>query len=173
MKSGKVRVPVTGRLEHPVEGGLHALPKGVAPGLDDHAPSDFGVLGEIGRSDNLLIPFGKIFLACRSRWRFALACEESGRTFSMNAPRLATQTESHLGASQFASLARDALTMSTSLPRRSRGASRLVCREPLETQGRKPPSSHCRDPAFCRRVLKNATPASKSASEIHSSAVCA
>jgi hypothetical protein len=60
---------------------LHALPNGVAPGFDDHATSNFRVLGEIGRSDNLLIPFRKILLACRSNggllWHVKKAGEHS------------------------------------------------------------------------------------------------
>ena len=66
MKSGKVGVLVAGRLEHPVQDALDVLPQAVAPGLDDHAAAHFGILGEIGRSDDLLIPFGKVLLACRS-----------------------------------------------------------------------------------------------------------
>ena len=62
----EVRVAVTGCLEHPVEDGLHSLPESVAPRLDDHAASHFGILGEIGRPNDLLIPFGKILVAL---WR--------------------------------------------------------------------------------------------------------
>ena len=62
----EVGVLVAGGLEHPVEQPLHVLPERVAPRLDDHAAADVGVLGEIGRPDDLLIPLGKILLA---RWR--------------------------------------------------------------------------------------------------------
>ena len=62
----EIGVAVTGCLEHPVEDGLHSLPESVAPRLDDHATSHFGILGEIGRPNDLLIPFGKVLVAL---WR--------------------------------------------------------------------------------------------------------
>ena len=57
---------MAGRLEHPVERALHVFPDAVAPRLDDHAAAHVGVLGEVGRADDLLIPFGKIFVATRA-----------------------------------------------------------------------------------------------------------
>ena len=61
----KIRVLVSGRLEHPVQHSLHALPEGIAPGLDDHAAPHLRVLGQIRRADDLLIPFRKIFFPPR------------------------------------------------------------------------------------------------------------
>ena len=61
----EIRVLVAGRLEHPVQHGLHALPERIAPGLDDHATAHFGVLGQIRRTDDLLIPFRKILFPPR------------------------------------------------------------------------------------------------------------
>ena len=65
-KKREVGVPVAGGLEHSVQNRLHPFPQGVAPRLDDHAAANFGVFSEIGRPDDLLIPLGKILLAC---WR--------------------------------------------------------------------------------------------------------
>ena len=62
----EVGIAMAGCLEHPVEDRLHSLPQSVAPRLDDHAAAHFGILGEIGRPNDLLIPFGKILVA---RWR--------------------------------------------------------------------------------------------------------
>ena len=65
-KKREVGIAVAGRLEHPVQDRLHPLPQGIAPRFDDHATSNFGVFGEIGRPDDLLIPLGKVLLTC---WR--------------------------------------------------------------------------------------------------------
>ncbi len=62
----EIGVAVTGCLEHPVEDGLHSLPERIPPRLDDHATSHFGILGEIGGPNDLLIPFGKVLVAL---WR--------------------------------------------------------------------------------------------------------
>ena len=56
----KIGVLVPGRLEHRVELPLDVLPDGVAPGLDDHAAADVGVLGQVGRLDDLLVPLGVV-----------------------------------------------------------------------------------------------------------------
>ena len=61
----KIRVLVSGGLEHPVQHGLHALPQGVAPGLDHHASPHLRVLSQIRRADDLLIPFWKILFPPR------------------------------------------------------------------------------------------------------------
>ena len=61
----KIRVLVSGCLEHPVQHGLHPFPEGIAPRLDNHAPPHFGVLGQIRRADDLLIPFWKILFPSR------------------------------------------------------------------------------------------------------------
>jgi hypothetical protein len=55
-EEGEVGVDVPGVLEHAVEGPLHALPQGVAVGLDDHAAAHVGVLGEPGAVDDVEIP---------------------------------------------------------------------------------------------------------------------
>lgn len=70
-EEGEVCVAVAGGLEHAVEGGLDALPDGVAGGLDDHAAADFGVLGEVGGADDLLIPLGEVLVAA--------GCDGGGR----------------------------------------------------------------------------------------------
>ena len=61
----EVGVLVPGRLEHGVELALHVFPDAVAPRLDHHAAAHVGRFGQLGRADDLLIPFGKIFLAPR------------------------------------------------------------------------------------------------------------
>ena len=69
-EEGEVGVFVAGVFEAAVEVGLHELPDGVAPGLDDHAAADVGVFGEVGGADDLLVPLGVVFGAgggdCRS-----------------------------------------------------------------------------------------------------------
>ena len=62
----EIRVLVSGRLEHSIQDSLHALPECIAPRLDDHATAHFGVLGQIRRTDDLLIPFRKILFPPRS-----------------------------------------------------------------------------------------------------------
>ena len=57
---------MAGGLEHPIQSRLHVFPHRIAPRFDDHTPSNFGVFSKIGRPDDLLIPLGKILLAC---WR--------------------------------------------------------------------------------------------------------
>ena len=57
----EVGVLVPGLLEHRVEPPLHVLPDRVAPRLDDHAAADVGVLGQVGRLDDLLVPLGIVF----------------------------------------------------------------------------------------------------------------
>ena len=62
----EIGVLMPGRFEHRVELPLHVFPDAVAPGLDDHAAAHVGLLRQIGGADDLLIPFGKIFLATRA-----------------------------------------------------------------------------------------------------------
>src|SRR5438552_18940344 len=50
---------------------LHIYPKPVAPRFDHHATAHIRRLREIGRADDLLIPFRKIFLAAGSDRVFA------------------------------------------------------------------------------------------------------
>ena len=57
----EVGVLVPGGLEHRVEPPLDVLPDRVAPRLDHHAAADVGVLGQVGRLDDLLIPLGIVF----------------------------------------------------------------------------------------------------------------
>ena len=59
----EVGVLVARLLEHAIEDALDVLPQRITPRLDHHAALDVGVLGEIRRADDLLIPFGKILLA--------------------------------------------------------------------------------------------------------------
>ena len=69
-EEGEVGVLVTGRLEHGIEGALHPLPEGVAPGADHHAAADLGVLRHLGTADDLLVPLGEILLATRGNSAF-------------------------------------------------------------------------------------------------------
>ena len=62
----EIGVLVPGRLEHGVERALHVFPDAVAPGLDHHAAAHVARLRHVGGADDLLIPFGKIFLAARA-----------------------------------------------------------------------------------------------------------
>jgi len=62
----EVGVAVAGGFEHAVKDGLHAFPERVAPRFDDHAAADFGIFGEVGGFDDLLVPLGKILVAA---WR--------------------------------------------------------------------------------------------------------
>ena len=59
----KLVVAMTGGLEHAIEDPLHLLPERVAPGLDDHAPSNRRVLSQISGSNHLLVPLGVVFSA--------------------------------------------------------------------------------------------------------------
>ena len=61
----EIGVPVPGRLEHRVELTLHIFPDAVAPGPNHHAAADVGGLRHLGGANDLLIPFGKIFIAPR------------------------------------------------------------------------------------------------------------
>ena len=56
----EVGVLVARGLEHRVELALDVLPDRKAPRLDDHAAADVGVLGQVGRFDDLLVPLGII-----------------------------------------------------------------------------------------------------------------
>ena len=61
----EIGVLVSGGLEHGVERALHVFPHAVAPRLDHHAAAHLGILRQIGGAHDLLIPFGKIFVAAR------------------------------------------------------------------------------------------------------------
>src|SRR5205807_2115560 len=54
---------MSGRAKHYVELTLHVLPNPVAPRANDHAPTHIAWFGQLGRTDDLLIPFRKIFIA--------------------------------------------------------------------------------------------------------------
>ena len=54
---------MAGRLEHGVKLPLHIFPDSVTPGTDHHAAADIGGLGHLRGAHDLLIPFGKIFVA--------------------------------------------------------------------------------------------------------------
>src|SRR6185369_3422133 len=56
----EVAVLVTGLLEHPVQGGLHLLPDGVAIGADDHATANRAVVSKLGAHEHLVVPRGEI-----------------------------------------------------------------------------------------------------------------
>ena len=58
----EISVLVAGRFEHSVQDSLHAFPECVAPWLDDHATAHLGILGQIRRADDLLIPLWKILI---------------------------------------------------------------------------------------------------------------
>ena len=49
-------------LEPLVELALDLFPESVTPWLDNHAAADFGILGKICGANDLLIPFGKVFI---------------------------------------------------------------------------------------------------------------
>src|SRR4051794_4242130 len=66
----EVSVAMTGGLEHGVERPLHLFPDAVTPGLDHHASANLTRLRQITRSDDLLVPFGKIFLPTRADCEF-------------------------------------------------------------------------------------------------------
>ena len=59
----EVGIAVARLLEHGVEVALDVLPDRVAPRLDDHAPTDGRVLGEVGGADDLLVPLRVVFVA--------------------------------------------------------------------------------------------------------------
>jgi hypothetical protein len=56
----EVGVLVACRLEAAVELLLDKFPNAVAPWLDDHAATGFGVFSHVGGFDDLLIPLGEI-----------------------------------------------------------------------------------------------------------------
>ena len=62
----EVRVLVPSGLEASVELLLNQFPYAIAPRLDHHASTGFRILCKIRAADDLLVPFGKIFLACGS-----------------------------------------------------------------------------------------------------------
>ena len=72
----EIGVLVAGGLEHSVQHGLHTLPQGVAPGLDDHAAPHLGVFGQIRSADDLLIPFRKILFPPRRDGRLLFIIHE-------------------------------------------------------------------------------------------------
>ncbi len=59
----EIGVPVPRCLEERVELPLDRFPEAVAPRLDDHAAAHVGVLGQVRRADDLLVPFGEVFVA--------------------------------------------------------------------------------------------------------------
>ena len=60
----EIRVAVAGRLEHSIQRTLHILPDAIAPRFDHHASAHVGILREVRRTDDLLIPLGKVLFAC-------------------------------------------------------------------------------------------------------------
>ena len=69
-KEREIGVLVAGRLEHAVERTLHPLPEGITPGTDHHASTDLRVLGKFRRTDDLLVPLGKILPTLRGNRAF-------------------------------------------------------------------------------------------------------
>ena len=57
----EIGVLVAGCLETSVEVTLDGFPNRKAPRLDHHAATGFGVLGQIGSANDLLVPLGKVF----------------------------------------------------------------------------------------------------------------
>ena len=62
-EEGEIGVLVAGGLEHAVELMLHLLPDGIAVGLDDHAPADGALFGEVGTDHKFVVPFGIVLTA--------------------------------------------------------------------------------------------------------------
>ena len=56
---------MSGRTKHRIKLPLHVLPNAVAPGTDYHAAAHIRGLGQLRRANDLLIPFGKVFIAPR------------------------------------------------------------------------------------------------------------
>ena len=61
-EQGEVGVLVSRVLEPLVELALDLLPEPVTPWLDNHAAAHFRIFGKICGADDLLIPFGKVFI---------------------------------------------------------------------------------------------------------------
>ena len=61
---GEIGIGVAGALEIGIELLLDEFPDGIAPGLDDHAAANLGILGKVGSLDYLLIPLRKVLRAC-------------------------------------------------------------------------------------------------------------
>ncbi len=76
----EVGVLVAGGLEASVELGLDVLPEGVAPGLDDHAAADRGVLRQVGGADDLLVPLRVVLGPGRGDGGFRLGHVAGRRT---------------------------------------------------------------------------------------------
>ena len=68
----EIGVLVAGVLEHFVEDPLDVLPQPVAPRLDHHAAAHRRILGQVGRLDHLLVPFGIVVGPGRGNCRFLL-----------------------------------------------------------------------------------------------------
>ena len=66
----EVGVLVPRGLEHAVKSPLHPFPESISPGTDHHASTNFRILCHLGRTDDLLVPLGKIFLATRGNSAF-------------------------------------------------------------------------------------------------------
>ena len=62
----EIGVHMAGGLELRIELALDVFPQAVTPRLDHHAAAHLGVLRHVGGTHDLLVPFGKIFVACRS-----------------------------------------------------------------------------------------------------------
>ena len=61
----EIGVAMAGRRNMRVELTLHVFPDPVAPRTNHHATAHVRGLGQFGRANDLLIPFGKIFVAPR------------------------------------------------------------------------------------------------------------
>ena len=78
-EEGEVGILVAGRLEHAVEGTLHPLPEGIPPGPDHHASADLGIFSKFRRTDDLLVPLGKILPTLRGNRAFLAFAHEAKR----------------------------------------------------------------------------------------------
>ena len=64
-KKREISVAMSGGAKHPVELTLHVFPNPVTPRANHHATAHVRRLGQFRRTDNLLIPLRKIFVAPR------------------------------------------------------------------------------------------------------------
>jgi hypothetical protein len=56
----EIGILVSGFLEHLVERPLHLLPDGIPVGTDHHAAADRAVIGQLGTSDDLVVPGAEV-----------------------------------------------------------------------------------------------------------------